>query len=128
MKRYLIIVWLLTGCGAKDKIPGDVLKPEQMQAVLWDMIRADAFIPELMKKDSTLKGPAKNVELYYQVFSAHKVSKEKFLSSFAWYERNPDQFRTLLDTMNARQQRLQIRSYTLPKKSTGLADTTTGIR
>ena len=33
-------------------VPANIIKPKQMQEVLWDMIRADTLAQEIIKKDS----------------------------------------------------------------------------
>lgn len=112
---WLIILSSLGSCSSKDKIPKEVLNQKQMQVVLWDMLKADALTPELVKKDSTLKTVAKNVELYYKVFAVNKITRTIFEKSYAFYERNPDLMRPLLDSINALQQRNLLKKYSQPK-------------
>ena len=113
----LILVSMLSYCSSKDKIPQGVVSQQQMQEVLWDMLKADALTQELVMKDSNLKAKSKNIELYYKVFAANKITRSIFNKSYAFYERNPDLMRNLLDSMNALQQRNLIKKYSKPKPS-----------
>ena len=107
---------LFAGCSGKDKLPDGILKPKQMQEVLWDMVRADALTPELVKKDSSLKATSENIDLYNKVFSVHHISRTIFQASFSYYEKNADLMNSLLDSMNALQQR-RIQNRYLPQKT-----------
>ena len=45
---FLFVLVSLISCGGKDKIPVGILKPDKMQAVLWDIINADAFTKTIL--------------------------------------------------------------------------------
>ena len=57
MRNCIVFFCLLIfiSCGNKNKIPEGVLKPDIMQAILWDVIKADAFTAEIIRKDSVKK-------------------------------------------------------------------------
>ena len=109
-----IIVSLCT-CTAGDRLPIGVLPPQQMQEVLWDMLRADALTPELMRIDSNTKASQMNIDLYSKVFRVHNISKTIFQDSYKYYQNHPDLMRTLLDSMNAVQQRKMLKRFSQPK-------------
>ena len=57
MKYTLIaVVSLIFLSCSKSKVPDGILKPEKMQAVFWDYIRADVFANEYVRRD-TAKNP-----------------------------------------------------------------------
>ena len=58
-KLILLITVIFISCGNKNNLPPGILKPDKMQAVLWDVIRADAFTTDFIKKDSSKK-PARH--------------------------------------------------------------------
>jgi hypothetical protein len=103
------IVFLLTGLAligaCKSKLPSDVLKPDKMQAVLWDVIKADVFTAEFVKKDSTKNAAAENVKLQQQIFALHKISKADFYRSYDYYRSNTEIFKKIMDSMVVRAER-----------------------
>jgi hypothetical protein len=105
------IVFLLTGlaltgsCNNKNKVPADILKPDKMQAVLWDVIKADVFTTEFTKKDSSKNAAAENVKLQQQIFVMHKISKPDFYRSYDYYKSNTEIFKKVMDSMVVRAER-----------------------
>ena len=90
---------LLFSCSNKQALPPAILKPAVMQKVMWDILRADAFTFDFIKRDSTKKPEAENVKLQQQVFAIHKVSKEDFYKSYNYYKVHPDLLQPILDSM-----------------------------
>jgi len=101
----LFVIIVLASCGKKDKIPPGILEPDKMQAVLWDVIRADAFTTGFIKKDSAKNATAENVALQQKIFSIHHVSKEDFYKSYDYYKSNTVIMKDMIDTMLKRAER-----------------------
>ncbi|MEO6251869.1 MAG: DUF4296 domain-containing protein [Ferruginibacter sp.] len=91
----------LISCGNNDKKPSGILEPAKMQAVLWDIIRADVFTAQFIKTDSAKNDVAENLKLQQQIFAIHKISKADFYKSYDYYQSNTTQFKVLLDSMIA---------------------------
>jgi hypothetical protein len=104
MRNAIAILILFTGimaCKKKDKIPGDILPPDKMQWVLWDIIRADEFQKTyVFPFDSSLDKKTEQEKIYQQVFDIHKISEEKFEKSFSFYRAHPDLLKKMLDSLN----------------------------
>ena len=98
-KIALICTVFLFSCSNKQAIPSGILKPAVMQKVMWDVLRADAFAFDFIKRDSTKKPEAENVLLQQQVFAVHRVSKEEFYKSYNYYKAHPDLMQPILDSM-----------------------------
>lgn len=108
MIRTGVIVFCLTvliSCGNKNKIPSGILKPDKMQAVLWDVIRADAFTTEFIKKDSTKGAVSENLKLQQKIFTIHHVTKLEFYKSYAYYQSNTNLLKEILDSMTLQAKR-----------------------
>ncbi len=61
-----------------------------MQAVLWDLMRADQFLADyVFNKDSSLDKTTESLKYYQKIFAIHKVSKEEFQESFSFYQAHP---------------------------------------
>jgi hypothetical protein len=108
MIRNCIVLFCLIifiSCGNKNKIPPGILKPDKMQAVLWDVIKADAFTTEFIKKDSAKDAVRENLKLQQEIFTIHHISKQDFYKSYDYLKLNPDLFRILMDSLIAKEER-----------------------
>jgi hypothetical protein len=77
------------------------LPPEKMEAVLWDLMRADKFLSDyVLNKDSTKKIDTESVNLYKQVFAIHNITGEQFQKSFAYYKAHPDLLKGIMDSLS----------------------------
>jgi Domain of unknown function (DUF4296) len=100
LKRIALIgTVFLFSCGGKNDIPSGIIKPAKMQLVLFDILRADAFVFEFAKKDSTKNPEVESVRLQQQIFTVHEVSKDEFYKSYDFYKTHPDLMQPLLDSM-----------------------------
>ena len=100
-------LFLLTSCGNDEKIPAGILKPEKMQAVLWDVIKADAFTTGYIKNDSAKNAVEENLKLQQEIFTIHKVTKADFYNSYDYYKKNIGRFKIMLDSMIIQAERNQ---------------------
>jgi len=114
----LIGLVLLNSCGSKDQLPAGVLKPEKMQAVLWDVIKADAFTIDFIKKDSSKNAAAENLKLQQQIFAIHKITKADFYNSYNYYKENTVEFKKIVDSIVSQaEQKKTIKPLSPPIKS-----------
>jgi Domain of unknown function (DUF4296) len=96
-----LLLLVITGCAGKDKIPGNVLPPAKMQAVLWDMMRADQFLADYVFSRDTSKNKEKeSITLYTRIFTIHQVTRQQFSESFAYYRTHPGQLQPLMDSIS----------------------------
>lgn len=108
----LIALGFICSCGNKNKLPEGVLKPEKMQAVLWDVIKADVFTTDFIKKDSAKNAIAENLKLQQQIFAIHKVTRADFFTSYDYYKTNTVEFKKIIDSMVSQAER---KKYINPK-------------
>jgi len=100
LKRMVLIgLIFLFSCGDKKSVPTGILKPVKMQAVLWDMFRADALTFNFITRDTSKKPEVENVKLQQQIFAEQKISKEDFYKSYEFYKAHPDMMQPILDSM-----------------------------
>ena len=103
MRNGLLILYFtyfIAGCKNKEVIPENVLPPQKMQAVLWDMMRADQFLSDyILNKDTSLKKELESIKFYQQVLAINHVSKKKFQTSFAFYQSHPSFLKTIMDSI-----------------------------
>jgi hypothetical protein len=103
LKIFLLLI-VLNGCSKKESLPKDILQPEKMEDVLWDMNLADEFVVNYIMKDSTLNKKNESTKRYQQIFTIHKTNLNDFKKSLRFYEDHPLLFKPILDSLNARQQ------------------------
>ena len=110
MKTGLLILFFsffFAGCKSSNKIPKNILSQAKMEAVLFDMIRADKFLTDFVFiKDTALNKDTSSVKLYQQIFRIHHINKEEFQQSFSFYRVHPDLFKVVLDSLYARSTKL----------------------
>ena len=101
---FLLVILLIYSCNQDNKIPKNIIERKQMQELLWDLARADAFLTGFAgKNDTAFNRTKETITLYRQVFQIHKTSKEKFKKSLEWYQQHPTIMKTILDTLQKRQ-------------------------
>ena len=104
MRAGLLIIcglFIFAGCKNKNRIPARIIPQKQMQAILWDMMRADQFLGDfVLKKDSGLDKRAESINIYRQVFAIHHISKEQFGESFSFYKAHPALFKVIMDSLS----------------------------
>jgi Domain of unknown function (DUF4296) len=107
MKRFVvtIIFFSLLGCTNKASNRSGVLSKEKMQAVLWDIIGADVFTEQFVKKDSSKNASFENVQLQNKIFAIHKVTRADFYKSFDYYNSHNALMLVILDSMTAKAER-----------------------
>lgn len=101
----LILIFSMAGCSQKDAVPRNVLKPAKMQAVLWDVLRADEMAGYYTQKDSSLNALKEHVDFYQEVFQIHKISKDDFKKSLQFYEGRPDLLKIIFDSLQKQSER-----------------------
>ena len=76
-----------------------------MQAVLWDVIRAQVLALEMGHKDSSINEISHNKALTKRVFEIHKITAAEFEKSYSWYTDHPDLMRIIFDSLSVRKQK-----------------------
>ncbi|MFM7646290.1 MAG: DUF4296 domain-containing protein [Sphingomonadales bacterium] len=105
---YLLLLLLgVIACQADKKVPSDILPPDRMQEVLWDMMRADQFVVSFMlSKDSTLRKNQERIKWYNRVLAIHEISEKEFKESFHYYQTRPDLMATIMDSIARKEEKI----------------------
>ena len=96
----IIILCIFFSCTQKKKVPEDILPPDKMGRLVFDIMRADELLIQ-KKTDSIAKDSFSQSNLYKSVFKLHKTNKEEFRRSFVFYENHPDLMKIILDSMHS---------------------------
>ena len=106
MRNSIIIVLIgfcIASCKDKNALPAGILSKEKMQVVLWDVIRAEAFTNNYIKRDTTKNKNLvlEDAKLQHQVFAINNVTKDEFYTSYDYYRMHPDLLLAVLDSIDA---------------------------
>lgn len=97
----LVCVLMVTVMSCRSGTPKEeLLVPDSMKVIMWDMMRADEIYLRILAKDTTADDRKENIRLYEQVFALHKITKKQFDSSYRYYASHPNLFKRLLDSLD----------------------------
>ena len=101
LAALICVLYLLgTACKKKNAVPGGIIQQKQMQAIMWDMMRADQFVTDyIINRNPGANRAAESFRYYQQIFAMHKVSRDQFENSFTWYNDHPDMFKEIMDSV-----------------------------
>ena len=102
---YLFISIALFSCYSVDKSPSDIIKPKEMQSILWDVMRAQTLASETALKDSSINVAIETKMLSKRAFQIHKTDSADFARSYDWYLKRPDRLKLIFDSLYAQKQR-----------------------
>jgi len=98
-----ICLLFFVSCRQRETIPNDILHPEKMEKVLWDMVRADQFVTDyILTRDTLLKADSESIRMYQQIFRIHNISREDFKKSYYFYQTHPDFLKPVVDSIMSR--------------------------
>src|SRR6188508_1756216 len=96
---FISLIILAFGCIQDKKIPKDVLPQNEMRKIMWDLMRADAYVSTFIMKDSTKNQKTESAILYEKIFDIHSTTQETFKKSLAFYQNRPDLFKVISDSL-----------------------------
>lgn len=120
---FIILSVFVTGCTRDKKIPKGILSQNEMRKIMWDLMRADAYVSDFIMKDSTRKHDqkAESIILYEQVFDMHATTREAFVKSRDFYESRPDLLKVITDSLRSDEKKVQqTHNYKIPQPDTSL--------
>ena len=109
MKLAFFIILIISNfaCIRDNKVPKDVIPQNQMRKIMWDLMRADAYVTDFIMKDSTLNRKAESAKLYEKIFEIHSTTGENFKKSLAFYQSRPDLFKAISDSLRVDEKKSQ---------------------
>ena len=112
--KYLIFIvgfFFIIGCNDKTGTPSGILGKQKMRSVMWDIIQAEVFTEQFMKKDSSKNISMENLKLQNAIFSIHKVTRSQYYESYDYYVSHTDLIRLVLDSMSSKADRDRFELY-----------------
>ena len=103
MSRILlfIILFFLLSCNGKNHIPDNIIKPREMEVIMWDMIKADNLAQQRVRYNATLDKNKEDISLLDTVFDIHKITKVDFDRSLTFYQNHPEMMKIILDSIRS---------------------------
>ena len=102
----VLILVIASSCNRGPDLPPDVLPPEKMQAVLWDILEADELVSYKASMDTGFNNIRSGVGLYKGIFEMHQISEAQFRTSFRYYGSHPRLFRPIIDSLHSKGRRV----------------------
>jgi|SRR6185436_12091660 len=108
--RCLFFISLLVisfGCVRNDRVPKNIISQNEMRKIMWDLMRADAYVSDFIMKDSTRDKKTESAILYEKVFAIHSTTQEIFKKSMSFYESRPDLLKVITDSLRSDEKKVQ---------------------
>ena len=108
--RYFVFISLLLlvfGCVRSDRVPKNIIPQNEMRKIMWDLMRADAYVSDFIMKDSTRDKKTESALLYEKIFAIHSTTQEAFKKSMAFYETRPDLLKVITDSLRSDEKRVE---------------------
>jgi hypothetical protein len=102
-----ILVYFFLFVSCNSKVPYGIIEPSDMENILWDEMKADAFTREFISKNSSLDLQKENLEIQQKIFSKYKIDKEEFYKSYEYYQAHEDMLKVMLDSIINKQTRIR---------------------
>jgi hypothetical protein len=102
---FLIIPVIIVSCYSVEKKPADIIKPDKMKEILWDVMRAQTLAQETSLKDSGISLPVEINQLSKEIFKMHKVDSSRFVKSYNWYVKHPEALKVIFDSLYNQKQK-----------------------
>ena len=109
MRFFLFIILIIStfGCKEDNTPPKDVISQNEMRKIMWDLLRADAFVADFIMKDSTCNQKDESAILYEKIFDIHSTNRESFKKSLSFYQSRPDLLKTITDSLRSDEKKAQ---------------------
>ncbi len=110
---YMFSLVVLFSCS--QQYPKDVLPPEKMKFVFFDMMLADEFQIYFAAKDSTANSDSIRFQHYSDILRLHKIDSSLFKRSLDFYKKDIEAFSVLIDSVSQyadreREKRFQLKA------------------
>jgi len=104
MKRLIPFLSLLLFCMAcqqKPSRPDNVLAPEKMEPLLWELLQAEQFVSSFVTGRGTSRSAhANGPQLYQAILKKYGISDSVFKASLTYYKAHPKEFLPMLDSLS----------------------------
>ncbi len=110
MRNYvsgLFLILFSIACGRSSQQSGGI-PIDKMKVVVLQLMKADEHYSRVSAIDSTWRMQKKNLIFYQQIFDFNKVDRAQFYKQIEYLEKNPIEFKVLMDSVNELSKREKI--------------------
>lgn len=105
MTRFLFIIFLAVSFVAcKPGVPENIIQPEQMEKILFDIHVLDGYVSEIPSADSAKKVTS---PVYKGIFKKYETDSATNAKSMAYYYSRPDLLTKMYDNITARLEKVK---------------------
>jgi len=120
MKRLMwVFVASLLALGCKPGIPENIIKPDKMEKIVYDMHIVDGYLSTIYIPDSARRVAA---AYYIGIYKKFKIDSASYFRSLTYYNNNPEELEKIyknvskkLDAQKAKMQKADSTSLAKPK-------------
>ena len=114
---FIFLSIIMFGCVRNDRVPKNIISQNDMRKIMWDLMRADAYVSDFIMKDSTRDKKTESALLYEKIFAIHSTTQEAFKKSMAFYETRPDLLKVITDSLRSDEKRVETyQDYKKPQR------------
>jgi len=107
----LVTALLFSHCSNKNKVPSDIVQPDEMGNMLFEITMAEEFVNGYVAKDSSRNKEVEILKEYQKIYLLHGVSEKNFKDSYDFYKSHPHIFKIVMDSLDARVQKKRTEMY-----------------
>ncbi len=85
----------------------DILAPEKMQSIVWDLLRADEMAGYYATRDTSLNHLRTYTDLYQSILEIHHITRNDLKKNIRYYQGHPLLFKVILDSVQHLAERQQ---------------------
>jgi len=101
VRYFLVIIFCsaLFACGHQETMPPDILPPEKMTNLIFDLSRVDDYATRFLVSKSQDERRAESIRMYQGVFALHGTDRSDFEKSLKYYQEHPQSLRPVFDSL-----------------------------
>lgn len=102
---FCAAIFFLYSCSGRQKIPSDIIPPEKMKNIIWDILQAQSVSGEIAARDSSIDKQASLKWLTHEAFRLNQTDSVNYNKSYDWYVAHPEIMKVFLDSLYEQKQR-----------------------
>lgn len=98
---FVLLLVFVLACSSKNAVPSNIIPPNKMQGILWDMFKVGNFVTSYqLPADTTLQRNKEQIKWYNRVLHIHQVTEAQFKSSMQYYKDHPAILAIIMDSLS----------------------------
>jgi hypothetical protein len=115
---FISIIAIFFSCN-DSKVPYNIIQPNDMENILWDQMKADAFTKDYLTRNDAVDLEKENIMMQQKIFEKYDIDKTQFYKSYQFYLAHESIFKNVLDSIIVKQTKFKDAerskyAYTIP--------------